>query len=139
MIVRLCFERAVASTDEVIDALEAYLAELWRNGQIHHGHLVSRSPVSAYVDLPRADSLKSRVHSISGKKALVELERAAGLLRAPPQRGAARVSRLRKRLERPASQPQGARVRALRVPVSPLPARFPLRRFDRGSAPRPHR
>lgn len=78
MLVKLHFQRSVASTDEVVDKLEWYLAELWLNGQIHRGHLVSRLPVAAYVDVPRADALKSRFHSASGKKVLAELERAAG-------------------------------------------------------------
>lgn len=82
MLARLLLESPpsrVRERRDLLDALEAYLAELWWNGQIHRDHLISRAPLAAYVDLPRQGALSVQFHSAGGKKALARFEAQYGV------------------------------------------------------------
>lgn len=67
MLARIVVDSATRPTNEQVDSFEEYLTYLWWNGQIHRDYVLSRFPVAAYVDVPRADSLKPRFFSAQAR------------------------------------------------------------------------
>jgi predicted nucleic acid-binding Zn ribbon protein len=81
MLARIVVPGVEQASEEQLDALEGYVVALWWNGQIHGDYLLSRAPLAAYVDIPRSDSLHTRLLSPRGKAELALLKERTG--RAP--------------------------------------------------------
>jgi predicted nucleic acid-binding Zn ribbon protein len=80
MLARIVVKSVTRPTEEQVDAFEEYLAALWWNGQINRDYVFSRFPVTAYVTVPRPDSLKPRFSSAQAKAALSRLNDLFGAL-----------------------------------------------------------
>ena len=78
MLAKLEIETTSPPSDELVDALEGYLASLAWSGQVHRNYLVSYAPLAACAELPRYNALQSRFLSKRGRVAVKRLTDLAG-------------------------------------------------------------